>query len=201
MACLLQLLLVSDTNSSTGLDSDQLEFGPDNEEEGEAPKVYNEPTIEEDSNEEGEGEGRGNRSSSLLSSPRMSYKRFSNQSDKRISITSLRISESKGTASNRSSATIKPSHVNGNKALDDVSFENALRKFATERESFLVDLNLSAGVVQRQSKPRPRTQKIVSEEQSQLKSSLGSVRRRISFRELSSVKRQTSVARQGQNVH
>ena len=128
----------------------------------------------------------------------MSYKRFSNQSDKRISITSLRISETKGTASNRSSATIRPSHTNGNKPLEDVDFENALRKFATERESFLLDLNLSAGVVQRQSKPRSRTQKIVNEEQSSLRSGLGSVRRRISFRELSSVKRQPSLARQGQ---
>lgn len=174
-------------NLFLGLDSDQLDFGPDEEED---PRQHAEPTIPEDSIEEAEEE-----SKSYLNSPRFSYKRFSNHSDdKRLSITSLRISE-KGAASNRSSATIRA--VPGNVSLDDVDFENALRKFAAERESFLLDLSTTAGVVQNQRKPRPRTQRIISDDGQGLKSGPGSTRRRISFREMSSVKRQPSVIRQG----
>jgi hypothetical protein len=51
-------------------------------------------------------------------------------------------------------------------------------------------------------KPRPRTQRIVADEKpvstNPLKSGIGSVRRHMSFREMSSMKRQPSVARQGE---
>ena len=171
-----------------------MEFGPDDEEEEEEEELrnYTEPTIVEASNEGTEDDTLNQ----LLSSPRMSYKRYSNQSDKRISIASLRVSERSGMASNRSSTTIKP-HSSNVKRIDDADFENALRNFAAERETFLLDLNTSAGVVQKQSKPRPKTQRIVSDDGQQLKSGLGSVRRRISFREMTSIRRQPSIARQG----
>ena len=81
--------------------------------------------------------------------------------------------------------------------MNDVDFEKALKKFARERDSFLVDLTLSAGaVVPNRPKPRPKTQKITSEDVNGLKGGVGSIRRRISFREMSSMKRQPSVVRQ-----
>lgn len=79
-----------------------------------------------------------------------------------------------------------------------MDFDRALRKFASERDSFLSDLTLSAGaVVPNRPKPRPKTQRIVNEEAAGLKSGGGSLRRRVSFRDMNSLKRQTSVARQG----
>jgi len=90
--------------------------------------------------------------------------------------------------------TIKGIQINGKGTLNDVDFEKALRKFASERDSFLSDLTLSAGaVVPNRPKPRPKTQKIVKEDAAGLKSGVGSIRRRISFRDM---KRQSSVARQ-----
>lgn len=102
--------------------------------------------------------------------------------------------ENKGTDSNRSSVTIKGIQINGKGTLSDVDFDKALRKFASERDSFLSDLTLNAGaVVPNRPKPRPKTQKIVKEDAAGLKSGVGSIRRRISFRD---IKRQSSVARQ-----
>ncbi|KAI1907725.1 hypothetical protein LOZ61_005977 [Ophidiomyces ophidiicola] len=111
--------------------------------------------------------------------------------------------DSNGTThSNRSSMTIKPAAPNRVALLNDVDFDNALRKFAAERDSFLSDLNLSAGAVvtPKPARPRPRTQKIVPEDMSPnpLKSSIGSVRRHMSFRDMTSLKRQPSLARQGE---
>lgn len=79
-----------------------------------------------------------------------------------------------------------------------MDFDNALRKFALERDSFLSDLSLSAGaVVPSRLKPRPKTQRIVGEDVGVgLKSGVGSIRRRISFRDMNSMKRQSSVNRQ-----
>ncbi|KAM5492996.1 hypothetical protein MaudMau93_001090 [Microsporum audouinii] len=106
--------------------------------------------------------------------------------------------------SNRSSLTIKASPSSngtstgtGSSFLSDADFDDALRKFASERDSFLTDLTLSAGaVVPNRPKPRPRTQKIVAEDVNSLKSSIGTVRRHMSFRDMSSMKRQPSLARQ-----
>ena len=89
--------------------------------------------------------------------------------------------------------------MNGTGGLNDHDFEKALRKFARERDSFLSDMNLSAGVVTpNRPKPRPKTQKIVNDDTTGPKSAVGSIRRRISFRDMSSMKRQSSVARQGE---
>lgn len=132
-------------------------------------------------------------------SKRSSYHRLSRLSDDaRLSIQSISLtSDKKGTDSNRSSATIKGIQINGTAGLSDVDFEKALRKFASERDSFLSDLSLSAGaVVPNRPKPRPKTQRITNEDTAGLKSGVGSVRRRISFRDMSSMKRQPSVARQ-----
>lgn len=131
---------------------------------------------------------------------RNSYQRLSKLSDEaRLSISSFSPSpEKNGTDSNRSSTTIRAVQVNSTSGLNDVDFDNALRKFASERDSFLSDLSLSAGaVVPSRLKPRPKTQRIVGEEVGAgLKSGVGSIRRRISFRDMNSMKRQSSVNRQ-----
>lgn len=136
-----------------------------------------------------------------------------------------------GSNSNRSSMTIKGGNGgnggsggagggggNGNGAplsprnsslLDDsgnFDFDKALLKFASERESFLSDLSLSAGAITPNSRPRSRlrTQKITSEENptggNLLRSGIGSVRRHMQFRDMNSMKRQPSVARQGEKL-
>lgn len=112
-----------------------------------------------------------------------------------------------GPQSNRSSATIKgPSQSPRASAfLDNFDFDQALVKFASERDSFLSDLSLSAGAITSTSRPRSRlrTQKISDENQSQpslLRSGIGSVRRHMAFRDMNSMKRQPSVARQGESA-
>jgi hypothetical protein len=176
-----------------GLDSDQLNWGP--EEDDDIPVIHTEPTIAEDSLAEAEEGDEDISATPTLK--RRSYRLSTISDDKRISLGSLKLSDSRGTASNRSSATIKPVNgSNGHKSLGDFDFDDALRKFASERDTFLSDLNTSAGVVPKQPKPRPRTQRIVSDDAPSLKSGLGSVRRRISFREMNSMKRQPSVVRQ-----
>ena len=117
--------------------------------------------------------------------------------DRRLSGGSSKLLDGKGTDSNRSSATIRPLQTNGHTSLSEADFERALRKFASERDIFVNDLSLSAGAVLREKpKQRAKPQRIVSEDVSGLKSGLGSIRRRISFREMPSVKRTPSVARQ-----
>lgn len=114
-----------------------------------------------------------------------------------------------GTNSNRSSMTVKgaSSPLHGSALFtEDFDFDSALFKFANERESFLTDLSLSAGAITPQTRPRSRvrTQKIVSEDSPSpsgnlLRSGIGSVRRHMAFRDMNSMKRQPSVARQGEN--
>ena len=110
-----------------------------------------------------------------------------------------------GTNSNRSSATIRAVPLIEHRVstlLNDIDFDKAMSKFTTDRESFFLDLNFSAGAVTkapRIRKRRPKTQKIVPEElqpQPSLSRGLGSIRRHMSIREMSSMKRQPSVARQ-----
>jgi len=191
-----------------GVDSEQLAW-PSTEPEQEASangalpspvaSTIEENTIEEDQAAEAGFSGAiaspispkpEKRSSRNWSSKKSNEARLSNQSFATI--------ERNGTASNRSSATIKGPQVNGpGTGLSDIDFERALRKFATERDSFLSDLTLSAGaVVQNRPKARPKTQRIVNEDAAGLKSGVGSIRRRISFRDINSMKRQPSVARQ-----
>ena len=160
-----------------------------------------EATIEEDKVAEQE-------TSSILDSPRPtsrskkheSFKRLSKLSDDaRNSILSL---ESNGTSKRNSAATIRVVNAPGNRQstiLNDADFDKAMNKFAKDRESFFLDLNFSAGAVTKPSepkKPRTKTQKIIPEEIDQTPTrGFGSIRRHMSFKEMSSMKRQPSVAR------
>lgn len=108
--------------------------------------------------------------------------------------------DSKQTASNRSSTTIKGLQLGGS-GLSDADFEQALRKFASERDTFLEEIQFTAGVAQqnRPSRPaRPKPQQRAKNEDSvnNLRSGVGSIRRRISTMQ-SSMKRQSSMTRQG----
>jgi len=118
------------------------------------------------------------------------------------------------TQSNRSSITIKAPTTNGNtngnrdSVLGDFDFDRALFKFANERENFLDDLSFSAGAPIQKPPPmtNPRADRIRIEDtletngsgsglgkRSPLRSVGGSIRRRISFRDMSSMKRQPSM--------
>ncbi|KAK0639279.1 AEX-3 domain-containing protein [Cercophora newfieldiana] len=88
----------------------------------------------------------------------------------------------------------------GPDGMPDFDFDKALLKFAAERENFLDDLTFSAGA-KTQSRPpmvHPRTEKLkVAEEGDQsgrmsplMKSLRGSIRRKMSFRDMSSVRKQ-----------
>jgi hypothetical protein len=122
--------------------------------------------------------------------------------DARNSIQTLE--ELEMTSSNRSSITIKASS-NGNGMLTDFDFDKALLKFADERENFLDDLSFSAGVPTpvRPLMINPRAERIRVEEgdvlgvtakrQSPLRSVGGSIRRKMSFRDMNSMKRQPSM--------
>ncbi|KAJ5231503.1 uncharacterized protein N7469_006091 [Penicillium citrinum] len=88
-------------------------------------------------------------------------------------------------------------HANGTS-----SNRSTLVKFASERDTFLTDLSLSAGAITNNTRPRSRvrTQKIVSEDSPSqgsnlLRSGIGSVRRHMAFRDMNSMKRQPSIAR------
>lgn len=128
-------------------------------------------------------------------------------------------------SSNRSSATIRrvvsPNHQTtlssspetreqdstqaGIGSLSDADFDNVMKKFLRDRDTFNLDVDFDNDSVTRQSsksganqRPRPRTQMIVAEELDSISvpnRTLGSVRRHMSFKDLNSVKRQTSVAR------
>lgn len=106
-----------------------------------------------------------------------------------------------GTTSNRSSATIKPLQVGGS-GLTDEDFEQALRKFASERDNFLDEIHVSAGTVLPQTKTirnKPRTVRIQKSEDlgssaGGLRNGVGSLRRRLST--MNSLKRQPSNTRQ-----
>lgn len=125
-------------------------------------------------------------------------------SDRRNSIQTL--DELDTTRSNRSSITIKaPTNGNSNgNGLGEFDFDSALYKFANERENFLDDLSFSAGAPTQARPPMttPKTDRIRVEDgdilgstarRNPLRSVGGSIRRRISFRDMSSVKRQPSV--------
>lgn len=162
-------------------------------------------TIEEDGDAEQDV-------SSILESPRPtsyqskrnSYQRLSRFSDEaRRSIRSLDkpLADS---SSGRSSATVRPAAAprpHGSALLSDADFDKALTQFASDRDSFFLDLSFSAGAVTQPShtRARPKAQKIVAEDLSSasLGRGLGSIRRHISFREMNSMRRQPSMARNG----
>ncbi|KAL1648682.1 hypothetical protein SLS61_006813 [Didymella pomorum] len=119
-------------------------------------------------------------------------------------ITGLEPSKTTVTPSNRSSATVKGLNAGG--GLSDVDFENALRKFASERDTFLEEIQFTAGVAQQSrqtpTRPRPRPPRVSQAPSTNgedgiasLRSGVGSIRRRLSTMQ-SSMKRQPSTARQ-----
>ncbi|KAG7004706.1 DENN domain-containing protein [Physcia stellaris] len=183
----------------SGVDSDQLTWGREEDLAANNVSPPSEPTIEEDRLAEAEHVSPDFPPTTPRNRKRNSYQRLSRLSDDaRLSIASISSTpDRKGTDSNRSSATIKGIQIVGKGVLNDQDFDRALRKFASERDSFLSDLTLSAGaIVPNRPKPRPKTQRIVNEDASALKSGLGSIRRRVSFRDMNSLKRQSTVARQ-----
>lgn len=137
------------------------------------------------------------------------------------------------TRSNRSSATIRPanssnSNNNGSAsngqpaagpgtpsdglAMSDLDFDNALFKFAAEREHFLEDLSFTAGA-KIQSRPpmvNPRAERIKADEndlgrrsplrsiRGSIKGSIkGSIRRKMSFRDMNSSRKQPITPKPG----
>ncbi|KAL9943442.1 hypothetical protein D7B24_007797 [Verticillium nonalfalfae] len=119
------------------------------------------------------------------------------------------------TQSNRSSVTIRPAHAQGNGLpnegvgpapgiglLDGFDFDDALVKFAAERENFLDDLTFSAGAKLQARPPmvNPRAERIKAEDSDQSgrrsplrnleRSIKGSIRRKMSFRDMNSSRRQ-----------
>lgn len=123
-------------------------------------------------------------------------------SENRQSVGTIIGPEGKQTASNRSSTTIKGLQLGGS-GLSDQEFDIALRKFASERDSFLEEIQFTAGVAQQARStptrpPRPRLQRVSqanADDGNNLRSGVGSIRRRISTMQ-SSLKRQSSTARQ-----
>ena len=116
----------------------------------------------------------------------------------RKSIGSIISAEPATPASNRSSTTIKASDVNNipGVGMSDDAFEDALKKFASERDSFLEEVHISAGTVPTPTakKPRPKTVRITQDEDSLgagLRGPVGSLSRRLST--MKSMKRQPSV--------
>lgn len=137
-----------------------------------------------------------------------SWNRLSRLSnDARLSIQSLDTLEL--TKSNRSSATIRAVPASSNSGtngqphgLSDFDFDRALLKFANERENFLDDLSFSAGVVSQSRPPMTNRAERLRHEESENSGRRspfgkvgGSIRRRISFRDMNSMKRQQTVSR------
>ena len=153
-------------------------------------------TIEENGNAESES---GDLPTSPMSPDASSRKkRFSWEARK--SISSFTAIESKTTASNRSSATIKPVKEGGEQDLFGglgQDFDEALKKFAADRDSVLNEISFSAGQVSQPNKPAPRpkpkTQRIVNEDSQVSRSSIGTVKRRLST--MNPLSRQSTVRR------
>jgi len=179
------------------------DFRPPPNTNGASPSVSAvETTIEEGS----EGEGP---SSAAAGTPRGGARHSRNNSWNRLSKLSNEarnsiqtLDELETTSSNRSSVTIK-APTNGDGGFAGFDFDTALLKFANERENFLDDLSFSAGAPTQARPPmtNPRADRIRVEEgdvlgvtgrRSPLRSVGGSIRRKISFRDMSSMKRQPS---------
>ncbi|KAG9245251.1 AEX-3 domain-containing protein [Calycina marina] len=132
-----------------------------------------------------------------------SWNRLSKLSrDARSSIQSLE--ELNTPNSNRSSMTIKAPINGAGGGPTDSDFESMVMKLAEDRENFLEDLSFSAGAITQPRPPmtNPRADRIRIEDnetatgrRSPLRSVAGSMRRRISLRDMSSMKRQPSMQR------
>lgn len=167
-------------------------------------------TIAENTIAEGPEEGQDE--PILGSAPRGSTARHSRGSLQRLSRLSIdarnSIQSLEGldtySGSNRSSLTVRAVPSNGTtqeslkQGLSDFDFDRALVKFANEREVFLDDLSFSAGTVMQSRPPMTaRAEKIKHDEdglggrKSPFGRVGGSIRRKISFRDLNSSKKQT----------
>ncbi|KAI9671866.1 MAG: hypothetical protein M1831_003394 [Alyxoria varia] len=140
-------------------------------------------TIEENGIAESESETLPNSPMSPDASSRK--KRFSWEARK--SISSFTAIESKTTSSNRSSATIRPAKEGGEQESPaglGQDFDEALKKFAADRDSVLNEISFSAGQTSQPNKPAPRpkpkTQRIINEDSQVSRSSIGTVKRRLS---------------------
>lgn len=179
------------------------------------------PNIDQTITEDGEGESAGELSkekepwatATARNSRHNSVSRLSKIShDGTIIPNFAHLDDDGGTHSNRSSATIRlvppvnSSAQNGGLAgTPDFDFDKALFKFASERENFLDDLTFSAGA-KLQSRPpmvNPRAERIKADEgdmrKSPLRSIKGSIRRKISFRDMNSMRKQPTAARPAAN--
>jgi hypothetical protein len=188
---------------------------------GNAPPSPVDATIEEGS--EGETPASppsGTPRATARHSRQNSWNRLSKLSnDARNSIQTL--DELDTTRSNRSSITIKGLNINGNGevseavngrggGLGDFDFDRALFKFANERDNFLDDLSFSAGapIQSRPPMTNPRADRLRVEDQENmgggrrtpLRSVGGSIRRRISFRDMNSAKRQPSTVQRNSEL-
>jgi hypothetical protein len=125
-------------------------------------------------------------------------------SENRQSVGTITGLDSKPSSSNRSSTNTIRGVSLAPGGLNDVDFENALRKFASERDTFLEEIQFTAGVAQSnrstptRTRPRPRVSQPPTngdDGMGNLRSGVGSIRRRLSTMQ-SSIKRQSSTARQ-----
>lgn len=115
--------------------------------------------------------------------------------------------------SNRSSLTIRAvpasstNLTDNGDALAEFDFDKALSKFANERDSFLEDLNFSAGTVLQSRPPMTNRAERVKHDETEVngrKSPFGkvsgSIRRKISFRDMNSMRRQTTISRASESI-
>ncbi|KAM0815269.1 putative DENN domain-containing protein [Seiridium cardinale] len=179
------------------------------------PSPHVETTIEEDREPDEDAQKRD----SVVGPTNKAIARHSRQnSGNRLSKASLRTLEEVdgNTRSNRSSATIRPNPPPGGNGgaqydgipafLADFDFDEALFKFAAERENFLEDLSFTAGAKTQARPPmvNPRAERIKADESQSgrmsplknLRGSIrGSIRRKISFRDMNSVRKQPTPAK------
>jgi hypothetical protein len=175
------------------------------------------PSVDATIEEGSEGEGAAPSQSAGASTARATARHSRTNSWNRLSKLSIEarnsihaLEEPETPDSNRSSVTIKaPTNGNGADSLSDFDFDSALIKFANQRESFLDDLSFSAGLPAQTRSPmtNPRADRIRIEDgdilgstarRNPLRSVGGSIRRKISFRDMNSMKRQPSLIRSGE---
>ncbi|KIM93013.1 hypothetical protein OIDMADRAFT_208363 [Oidiodendron maius Zn] len=186
-------------------------FGPATANGAGPPSPSVDVTIEEGS----EGEGAAPPQNAGASTARAAARHSRTNSWHRLSKLSIEarnsinaLEEPETPDSNRSSITIKaPTNGSATDSLSEFDFDSALIKFANQRESFLDDLSFSAGLPTPTRSPmttNPRADRIRIEDgdilgstakRSPLRSVGGSIRRKISFRDMNSMKRQPSLIR------
>ncbi|KAH6656350.1 DENN domain-containing protein [Truncatella angustata] len=174
--------------------------------------VPNTSTVETTIEEDGENDEELYKRDSNVGPANKVIARHSRQnSGNRLSKASLKTLEEVdgNTRSNRSSATIRPNPPPGGLGitlqdgipgfLQDFDFDEALFKFAAERENFLEDLSFTAGANTKARPPmvNPRAERIKADENGRMSplknlrgSIRGSIRRKISFRDMNSVRKQ-----------